>query len=141
MDEFKKRILYGGIGILMLFIIGTYFYHEKEGLRTIDALYLTAMTITTVGYGDFHPSTDEGKIFTIFLSFSGIAIALYFFAATQLYFLRLMDNLYQKITSQLQLSNHGIKVENPIIIPKELIEGESPKRQRRYKYTRKRRKK
>ena len=42
-------------------------------------MYFTVVTVTTVGYGDFAPSTDIGKIFTIFFSFFGIGMALYFF--------------------------------------------------------------
>lgn len=39
----------------------------------MDALYLTVMTITTVGYGDIVPVTSEGKMVAVFLSIGGIA--------------------------------------------------------------------
>ncbi|KFM99928.1 two pore domain potassium channel family protein [Bacillus clarus] len=57
--------------ILML-ISGTIFYSTVEGLRPIDALYFSVVTLKTVGYGDFSPQTDFGKIFTILYIFTGI---------------------------------------------------------------------
>ena len=58
--------------------IGTVFYHFQEDLRWIDALYLSTMTLTTIGYGDFSPVTDGGKIFTIVYAFIGIGILVAF---------------------------------------------------------------
>ncbi|PGZ97949.1 transporter [Bacillus pseudomycoides] len=54
--------------------IGTIFYSKIEGMRVIDALYFSVVTLTTVGYGDFSPQTDFGKIFTIFYIFVGIGL-------------------------------------------------------------------
>jgi len=34
--------------------------------------------LTTIGYGDFSPQTEEGKMFTIFYIFLGIGIVLAF---------------------------------------------------------------
>jgi voltage-gated potassium channel len=39
-----------------------------------DALWLVLATVTTVGYGDLHPITTEGKIITSILMFVGIGI-------------------------------------------------------------------
>jgi voltage-gated potassium channel Kch len=51
---------------------GAVFYHLVEGLTVVDALYFTSMTLTTVGYGDFVPLTDAGKIFTSVYAFIGV---------------------------------------------------------------------
>ena len=59
-------------------VIGGYIYSVLEGWRLLDSLYFTVMTITTIGFGDFVPLTDAGKIFTMFFSFFGIAAAFYF---------------------------------------------------------------
>src|SRR5262249_21489604 len=41
------------------------------------ALYLTTVTISTVGYGDVVPATTSGKLFTVFLILTGVGAALY----------------------------------------------------------------
>lgn len=54
--------------------IGTVFYHFFMPLRWLDALYFSVITITTVGYGDIHPTNDITKIFTIFYVLIGVGI-------------------------------------------------------------------
>lgn len=57
---------------------GTGFYAVVEGLRPVDALYFSVMTLTTVGYGDFAPETDVGKLFTAVYALAGVGILLTF---------------------------------------------------------------
>ena len=59
---------------IMILISGTLFYNKVEGWRVIDALYFSVMTLTTIGYGDFHPTSDLSKIFTMFYAIVGIGI-------------------------------------------------------------------
>ena len=53
---------------------GTTFYHFVEGWRWLDSLYFCVITLATVGYGDFSPKTDLGKIFTMLYVFIGIGL-------------------------------------------------------------------
>lgn len=57
------------VGVLVVGIAGSMLF---EGLPFADALYFTIVTITTVGYGDIHPTTIGGKIFSIVLIVIGI---------------------------------------------------------------------
>ncbi len=57
---------------------GAYFYHSIEGWSWLDSLYFSVTTLTTVGYGDFAPHTDAGKLFTIAYLLVGIGILLSF---------------------------------------------------------------
>jgi hypothetical protein len=58
--------------------IGTIFYHTIEGWRWLDSLYFCVITLATIGYGDFVPTTDLGKAFTIIYVFIGIGILISF---------------------------------------------------------------
>lgn len=68
------------LGLLTAIAIasGTGFYTLVEGLRVVDALYFSVVTLTTVGYGDFAPETDAGKLFTAVYVLVGIGILLTF---------------------------------------------------------------
>ena len=55
-------------------MVGTIVYHYIEGWKWLDALYFSVITLTTVGYGDFSPQTDFGKLFTIIYVLTGIGI-------------------------------------------------------------------
>lgn len=58
--------------LLIVLLFGTIFHHFSEGFRWIDALYFSVITLTTVGFGDFTPSTDLGKVFLFFIFFSDL---------------------------------------------------------------------
>jgi len=57
---------------------GTVVYHFLEGWSWINSLYFSVITLSTIGYGDFSPQTNEGKLFTIFYIIIGIGIILSF---------------------------------------------------------------
>lgn len=73
------------VGII---IIGTLFFHYFEGFNYIDAFYFSVITLTTVGYGDLHPVTDTGKLFTTIYIVVGIGILMAF-----------IDTLSQRLVS------------------------------------------
>ncbi len=63
--EFQFLFLF----IFLLLVGATAFYTKIEGWSIIDALYFSIMTMATVGYGDFVPTTDISKLFTIIYAF------------------------------------------------------------------------
>ncbi|MGK0325801.1 MAG: voltage-gated potassium channel, partial [Polaribacter sp.] len=54
--------------------IGVAGYMILSGDTFVNALYMTVITITTVGFGEVHPLSPEEKIFTIFLILTSISI-------------------------------------------------------------------
>ena len=57
-----------------LVTIATFFYHWADGWSYLDACYFSAITLATVGYGDFSPRTDLGKLFTIGFILIGVGL-------------------------------------------------------------------
>jgi len=51
---------------------GTAGYWLIEGWPAFDALYMTVITLTTIGFGEVHPLSTLGRAFTIVLSLGGI---------------------------------------------------------------------
>jgi hypothetical protein len=67
-----------GIALLGLLATGTVFYTLVEGWTPLDALYFSVISLATVGYGDITPTTDIGKVFTIFFVLAGVGVLVLF---------------------------------------------------------------
>lgn len=67
---------------LALVVVGTFGYREIEQWSLLDSLYMTVITLSTIGYGEPHPLSHAGKVFTIALILGGVFAFLY--AATEL---------------------------------------------------------
>jgi voltage-gated potassium channel len=66
------------LGLLVLIVTaGTLGYHFIEGWPLFDALYMTIITLATVGYNETHPLSTWGRVFTIFLIMGGMGIILF----------------------------------------------------------------
>ncbi|RME31987.1 two pore domain potassium channel family protein [Candidatus Woesearchaeota archaeon] len=63
--------------IATLLLGGMLFFHFIEGLSFVDAFYFVGITLTTVGYGDFVPTTPLSKVITVLFSFLGIGLVFY----------------------------------------------------------------
>jgi len=63
--------------LLLILIVGTLGYHFIEGWSFFDSLYMSVITLATVGYGETHPLTIAGRVFTIFLILGGMGIILF----------------------------------------------------------------
>ncbi|MFH1647960.1 MAG: potassium channel family protein [Chloroflexota bacterium] len=72
-----QRVLWGLIFLTVVIIVGIVGYEVIEGWNFLDSLFMTATTITTVGYSEVHPLSAGGRIFSIFLMFGGVGGALY----------------------------------------------------------------
>ena len=63
------------IGFLLLvlsFLAGR--VRRAEGWSWTDALYYTAITATTVGYGDLHPISARGRFAAVWIALTGILL-------------------------------------------------------------------
>ena len=72
------------VSLLLLVItifLGATGYHFIEAYPPIDALYMAVITIATVGFGEIHPLSQAGRLFTIVLILVGFVV-LGFFGAS-----------------------------------------------------------
>ncbi len=71
-----------------LVLTGTLFYWRFEDWTVIEALYFSVVTLTTVGYGDFTPTTTGTQIFTIIYILTGLGILVALLSAVAQQYLR-----------------------------------------------------
>ncbi len=118
---------------LFLIAFGTLGYVLIEGFSVLDGLYMTIITLTTVGFGEIRPLHEHGRLFTILLIFMGAGFVAYNLA----YFSQLLldGNLLElyrrvKLKKQLdQLSHHFIVCgygQMGVIVVDELIKAGIP---------------
>ena len=80
-SRFRRRILIS-VGFIILNAVGaTIAYQIVEGWSLLDSLYMVAITLTTVGFGEVHPLSLAGRILTLGLVVFGVGGALYALAA------------------------------------------------------------
>lgn len=72
----RTRPSFVWVGVLILF--GTVIFHWLEGWSWIDSLYFCVITLATVGYGDFTPTTPLAKLLTIFYVLNGVGVIVTF---------------------------------------------------------------
>jgi len=71
------KIIRGFSILLFVILVGTSGYMLMEGWDFLDSLYMTVITITTVGYGEVRQVSEGGRVFTIFIIFFGMGIIAY----------------------------------------------------------------
>jgi hypothetical protein len=75
-DRNSRPVLLWALTVLLL---GTLVYHWLEGWSYLDSLYFCVISLATVGYGDFTPTTELSRAFTIIYVINGIVILLALF--------------------------------------------------------------
>ena len=73
----RRRLLLAFLAFPTLVGAGTIGYMVIEGWSFSDALFMAATTITTVGFGEVHPLSERGRVFTILLLLVGLATIWY----------------------------------------------------------------
>jgi len=73
----RRRLFVSLILALVLLVAGTAGYVLIEGWDVDDALYMTIITVATVGYGEVRNLTPAGRIFTIFVIIFGVGNVAY----------------------------------------------------------------
>jgi len=83
MDKLRKRaVLRTSLAAAAVMMIGTIGFMIIEKLDFLNALYMTTITVTTIGFKEIVPLSPTGRIFTIFMAFAGIGTI--FLAGTEI---------------------------------------------------------
>jgi voltage-gated potassium channel len=109
----NKSKLVVSIGLLLVVIsIGVGGYMTLSDDNFIDSLYMTIITMTTVGFGEIHPLTYDEKLFTIFLILISIMVYGYTVKAITEYLAsgKIFERLkHKKVQQKIQnLKNHTV---------------------------------
>lgn len=63
--------------LLAVTIAGIVGYRLIEGWSWLDSAWMVFITFTTIGYGEIHPLSDIGRVFTLGLIVSGLSVGTY----------------------------------------------------------------
>lgn len=113
MFQLFRSKFYTALALLMMVMLtGTVGYRIIAGYSWIDALYMTIITVTTVGFREVQPSDTPTKIFTIILIILSVFIFAYAISVITEYILSrgTFQNIkYRKMKKKLeQMDNHII---------------------------------
>jgi voltage-gated potassium channel len=96
--------------ILLSGMIG---YMVIENYRAIDAIYMTVITVATVGFSEVKPLSDAGRMFTVFLILANIGTFTYFITQISSYFL---DGEFSRQYKLYTMQKKIAELENHVII-------------------------
>jgi voltage-gated potassium channel len=72
--SYKSKIYKALFLLLFVIAVGVAGYMYMSGDSFVNSLYMTIITMTTVGFSEVHPLSAEEKIFTIFLILTSITV-------------------------------------------------------------------
>ncbi|MGB7340901.1 MAG: NAD-binding protein [Phototrophicaceae bacterium] len=73
MDDLQRQLRIALFAFLIIVPVGTIGFMILEGWSFIDSLYVTVITLSTIGYGDLTPLDPYGRLFTIVLAVLGLS--------------------------------------------------------------------
>lgn len=109
----KVKITSAIIILVLILITGLAGYMIIEGYNFIDALYMTIITISTVGYGEISSLSLSGRLFTIFLIITSFGTYAYAISIITTYF---VEGNVGAIIHGKRFKRASKKMENHIII-------------------------
>jgi hypothetical protein len=62
------------LAVAVIIVTGVVFYSLTEGWSIADSLYFTVIALTTIGFGDFAPSTTFTRLFTVVYAVMGVGL-------------------------------------------------------------------
>lgn len=81
LQTIDPEIVRASAAFLLMICVGTIVYAFAEGWSFVDAAYFSVITLTTIGYGDIHPTMTFTKLFTIVYVLIGVGLVFYLFTS------------------------------------------------------------
>lgn len=99
--------------LIVMIVFGTIGYMIIEGWDYFDSLYMTIITLATVGYGEVHEISRVGRLYTMVMIVVGVGFFVYT-AGTVIQFM--VDGRIQSILGRRRLDNKIKRLKNHYII-------------------------
>jgi voltage-gated potassium channel len=114
----KKILLFTGLLkpvklMLLAVVVAVAGYMTIEGYTFLEAVYMTAITIGGVGYGEVKPLSDVGRWFTIGLIAVNLGLITYFIAQLTRFF---TDGSFIKMYKRFKMDNAIINLSGHVIV-------------------------
>ncbi len=77
--KLQRKVYVAFLLVGVIVVSGTIGYHVLMGWSLSDSLYMTLITVTTIGYNEVHPLNTQGRILTQILILFGVGSVLYAF--------------------------------------------------------------
>ena len=91
-----KRFILPILLIVLVIVSGTVGFMFLEKYTFLDSLYMTMITISTIGYGEVHQLNNAGRIFNIFLIIGSLSTTAFAFSIITRYVIDGEMNLFFK---------------------------------------------
>lgn len=108
----RKRVT---LALLLLGVVavGTLGYVVITRCSVLDGLYMTVISVTTVGYREVMPLSGVGKVFTIFLIITGLGIVFYFLETIVE---DTMEGRIRKILGRRKMQRNLARMKNHVVV-------------------------
>ena len=109
-----KNIITASFIMVIIFSIGSAWYHLIENMTWFEGLYMTFITISTIGFTELHTLSNEGRIFTMLIFVTGIGVISYIASQTtqllfegELFYKRAMKKRLEKMENHYIICGYG----------------------------------
>ena len=109
-----KNIITASFIMLVIFSLGSTGYHLIEDMTWFEGLYMTFITISTIGFTELHTLSNEGRIFTMLLFVTGIGVISYIASQTtqllfegDIFYKRAMQKQLEKMDQHYIICGYG----------------------------------
>ena len=109
----KRHLTTSLLLLFVIVLIGVGGFYFIEGFNFLDSLYMTVITVATVGFQEVHKLSDAGKVFTIFLIVSSFGIFAYSLSNIAIY---AVEGIFAHYFRENKIKRMIQKLENHVIV-------------------------